>query len=93
MAACLTWGVRVKPDRRPRFPIKSLKQLAVAMDGGRRLVQTNGPGGPGFTVDGRNVDPAVVDGCRRNGWLRQCDRGLFDDTPLSWTMEAHHGEY
>ena len=93
MAALLTWGVRVKPDPRLRFPIKSYKQLAAAMDGGRRLVRTNTPSGPAFTIDGRNVDPRVVDGARRNGWLRPCDRGLFDDTPLSFTMETFHGQY
>ena len=93
MAALMSWGVRVRPDPRPRFPIKSYKHLALAMDGGRRLVQTNGPRGPSYAVDGRNVDPGVVDGARRNGWLRPCDPGLFDGTPLTFVMETFHGEY
>jgi len=89
----LCWGQPVRNEPTPRYRIKSYKQLASAMDGGRRLVQTNGPRGPAFTVEGRNVDPAVVDGCRRNGWLRPCDPRLFDGTPLSFTMETSHGSY
>ena len=82
----LSRGVRSKSNRRARFIIKDENQLAQAMDGGRRLVQTNGPRGPSFTVEGGSVDPIVVEGTLAKGRLQPCDRGLFNDRPLSWTM-------
>lgn len=92
MADQLSW-VRVR--RTPSKPIATYKALADALDGGKkRVLRTNTPTGPVFTLEnGRTCTPSVVKGALANGWLRPCDRGLFDGTAQSFVMGVHHGEY
>jgi hypothetical protein len=92
----LSWGVRVKPDRRLP-PIKGSEELRAALaTPTARLIKTHitrtreRKGGTAYEIDGRAVERRTVEEALAGGYLQEHDAGLFgpDDNPQSWTWDG-----